>query len=121
MRVRMVTIAGVFLIVIWLSGCRTGHDMIRAKETRLKDALFTLRQSLDEYTYDKKHAPQSLDDLVRAGYLKEIPKDPITGNADWTVVVEDPSHSADPNQPGIGDVRSSSNLVGADGTAYSTW
>ena len=53
----------------------------------LKNNLFTLRQVIDEYTYDKKKAPQSLQDLVAAGYLRDIPIDPITNRIDtWHTI-----------------------------------
>jgi general secretion pathway protein G len=87
----------------------------------LKDDLFTMRRVIDEYAYDKKHSPRSLDELVQAGYLKRIPHDPMTGKADWLVDQEDPSKGVDPNRTGIANVRSRSNLVSCDGTTYSTW
>ncbi|MCX7602463.1 MAG: prepilin-type N-terminal cleavage/methylation domain-containing protein, partial [Bryobacteraceae bacterium] len=64
-------------------------SVIRARETVLRQNLFTLRTVIDEYTYDKSKAPQSLEDLVREGYLRQIPIDPMTGQADWEVIMED--------------------------------
>ena len=87
----------------------------------LRDDLFTMRSVIDQYTLDKQRAPQSLEDVVAAGYLKSIPKDPFTGQADWTVAQEDTLMSVDQTQPGISDVHSSSTLVGSDGTPYSSW
>src|SRR5215470_5843164 len=63
------------------------RSIIRAKESVLKNNLFTLRTVIDEYTYDKQKAPQSLQDLVDQGYLRQIPADPITGSADsWKII-----------------------------------
>ncbi len=59
------------------------RSIIRSKESVLKNNLFTLRTVLDEYTYDKQKAPQTLDDLVSAGYLRTIPVDPMTGDSDF--------------------------------------
>jgi general secretion pathway protein G len=56
--------------------------ILRTKETVLKSNLHTLRILIDQYTADKLKAPQSLQDLVTAGYLREIPKDPITESAE---------------------------------------
>jgi general secretion pathway protein G len=92
-----------------------------AKEAVLKQDLASLRKCIDEYTYDKKKAPQSLDDLVSAGYLKQIPKDPITHEANWEVKQEDVMTSIDQTEPGIDDVHSASNLVSSEGTPYNTW
>ena len=73
------------------------------------------------YTEDKKKAPQSLDDLVSAGYIKTIPKDPMTSQPNWEVVNEDVRIALDQTEPGISDVHSASNQVGSDGTPYSSW
>ena len=93
----------------------------RSKETVLKNNLFTIRRVIDEYTVDKQKAPQSLDDLVSDGYLRAIPVDPITGNTDWKVIMEDPDNAMNPENPGIYDVRSSSDRTSLDGSQYSDW
>jgi general secretion pathway protein G len=94
----------------------------RTKETLLKQNLFTLRTVIDEYTFDKKKAPQTLEDLVREGYLRDVPVDPITGsNRTWKLVIEDARTSVDQTQPGIFDVRSGSDLRSLEGTRYSEW
>jgi general secretion pathway protein G len=97
-------------------------SIIRAKEAVLHNNLFTLRTVIDEYTYDKKKAPQSIEDLVREGYLRQIPIDPITGSDQtWIVIMEDALTSVDQTEPGIFDVRSGSDAVGLDGTPYAEW
>jgi general secretion pathway protein G len=66
------------------------RSIIRAKESVLKNNLFTMRTVIDEYTYDKQKAPQTLNDLVSDGYLRQVPVDPMTNNADsWKIVMED--------------------------------
>jgi general secretion pathway protein G len=81
-----------------------------------------MRDQIDNYTMDKEKAPQSLQDLVDAGYLRKIPVDPFTGSADtWQVESSDTLQSLDQTEPGITDVHSGSNLTGSDGTAYSSW
>ena len=76
---------------------------------------------IDEYTYDKKKAPQQLQDLVTAGYLREVPKDPIAGNDQWITIMEDALTAVDQTEPGIWDVRSRSDQKSSEGTAYSEW
>lgn len=96
--------------------------LIRTKESLLKNNLFTLRQTIDEYTYDKKKAPQQLQDLVSEGYLRAVPIDPITGSDQtWRVVMEDALTAVDETQPGIWDVRSGSDQKSLEGTLYSDW
>ena len=96
-------------------------SVIRSKETVLRQNLFTLRVQIDEYTYDKGKAPQSLQDLVSEGYLRQIPVDPITGQADWTTIMEDAVSSVNQTEPGIFDVRSKSDRKSLEGTPYSEW
>lgn len=97
------------------------QSVVRARESVLRQDLFTLRSVISQYTLDKAKAPQGLDDLKTAGYIREIPKDPMTNEANWEVVQEDALLSVDQQEPGISDVKSASNLIGSDGTAYSTW
>jgi general secretion pathway protein G len=94
----------------------------RTKESLLRQNLFTLRTVIDEYTFDKKAAPQRLDDLVQAGYLRAVPIDPNPGNdRTWRIIMEDAITSVDQTQPGISDVRSGSDLRSLEGTLYSEW
>jgi len=93
-----------------------------AREAVLKEDLYSLRQAIDQYTQDKNKAPQGLEDLVSAGYLKAIPRDPITNSTEsWQLVQEDVNETLDQTQTGITDVHSGSNDTSSDGTAYSTW
>jgi general secretion pathway protein G len=93
-----------------------------AKEAVLKEDLHTMRTAIDSYTVDKQKAPQSLDDLVQAGYLKTMPKDPITQRTDtWMPVQEDSLMTLDQTQPGIDDVHSGAQQTASDGSSYSSW
>ena len=93
-----------------------------AKEAALREDLHTMRDAIEQYTEDKEAAPQSLDDLVQAGYLKALPVDPIThSNTTWTADQSDSYSSVDQTQTGIDDVHSGSDLVGSNGEPYSQW
>ena len=96
-------------------------SVIRAKESVLHQNLTSLRNVIDEYTYDKAKAPQALEDLVREGYLRQVPTDPITGQADWEVVMEDAMTSVNQTEPGIFDVKSKSDKKSLEGTLYNEW
>lgn len=111
----------VMMILIAIAVPAYNQHIIRAKETVLKSNLQTLDKVIQQYTLDKAQAPQSLDDLKTAGYLHELPIDPMTGQADWDTELEDPTNAADPQQPGIIKVHSHSAGTATDGTAYSTW
>jgi len=93
-----------------------------AKEAVLREDLHTMRQAIDSYTVDKEKAPQSLDDLVQAGYLKEIPTDPVTGRSDtWEVSQSDSFTDIDQTQGGIDNVHSGAQALATDGSSYNTW
>ena len=97
-------------------------SVIRAKESVLRNNLFTIRTMIDEYTVDKQSAPQSLQDLVSEGYLRQVPQDPMT-NSDqsWRIVMEDTPVSGSTGTPGIFDVKSGSDKTSLEGTPYSQW
>ncbi len=96
--------------------------LVRGKETVLRQNLFSMRTVIDEFTYDKGKAPQSLEDIVQAGYLRKVPIDPMTGTErSWKIIMEDASNAVSQNEPGIFDVRSGSDKVSLEGTPYSEW
>jgi general secretion pathway protein G len=120
--IELMIVISMILILVSIAIPAYNQSILRAKEGVLRQNLFTMRSLISQYTLDKQKAPQSLDDLVGSGYLKQIPKDPFTGAADWTVETEDVTLSMDQTgEPGITDVHSSSSLTASDGTAYSTW
>jgi len=93
-----------------------------AREAVLKEDLRTMRSAIDSFTVDKQKAPQSLDDLVQAGYLKSMPVDPFTHRADtWIPGQDDTLQSLDQTEAGINDVHSGAQGAAADGTSYSSW
>ena len=97
-------------------------SIIRSKESVLRNNLFTLRTMIDEYTIDKQHAPQTLQDLVSEGYLRQVPQDPMTGSDQtWKLIMEDTSVGGANSPPGIFDVKSGSDKTALDGTAYADW
>jgi general secretion pathway protein G len=97
------------------------QSIVRAREAVLRNDLFELNKLIAQYTLDKQKAPQSLDDLKQAGYIKEIPKDPMTNEANWEMIQEDVLLTVDQQDPGITGVHSASSAISSDGTAYSTW
>lgn len=94
--------------------------ILHTREAVLRDDLFKLRSLLDQYAADKGKLPQSLDDLVTEGYLRELPVDPFTGQKDWTVETGDDPNSSSGEQ-GVTDVHSASTDVSSEGTPYSEW
>jgi general secretion pathway protein G len=94
--------------------------ILATREAVLRDDLSKMRSLIDQYAADKQKLPQSLDDLVSAGYMRELPDDPITGKADWTTEMGDDPNSSSGDQ-GVTDVHSASSDVSSEGTPYSEW
>lgn len=120
--VEMIIVMTIISIIMSLAIPVYQKSLVRAKESVLKNNLFTMRTVIDEYTYDKQKAPQDLRDLVDAGYLRSIPVDPMTGRADtWRVIMEDSLASVNQSEPGIYQVLSGSTNKSLEGTSYSEW
>ena len=120
--IELMIVISLILILVSISIPAYNQSILRAKESVLLQNLFTLRSLISQYTLDKQKAPQSLEDLVQAQYIKQIPIDPITGKNDtWTVDQEDYTLSVDQQETGITDVHSGSAMISTTGNAYSSW
>jgi general secretion pathway protein G len=120
--IELMIVMAIIVTLIAIAVPQYQKSIMRSKESVLKSNLFTMRQMIDEYSFDKQKAPQTLQDLVSDGYLREIPIDPIAGNnTTWKIVMEDPQQSVSQNEPGIWDVKSGSDKTSLDGTAYADW
>ncbi len=117
----MVIVISLILVLLSIALPMYNQSIIRTHEATLRENLSTLRRVIDQYSLDKKKAPQSLDELVQAGYLRVIPNDITARNDTWKTEPEDPDNAMDPNNPGIKDVHSGSDQIARDGTAYSSW
>jgi len=112
----------IILILLGMAAQRYDKTVMRSREAVLHHDLQVMRQAIDNYTLDKQAAPQSLDDLQQAGYLREVPVDPITQTKDWVAVFDNVVMSPDQVTTGMVDVHSSSDRTSPfEGTAYSTW
>lgn len=114
-------VVSIIIILIGMAAGMYQRSILHARESVLKKDLMTIREAIDNYTMDKAQAPQSLDDLVHGGYLRQIPIDPITQQPDWVTHVSETV--LDPNQTGTGidDVHAGNDMVSTDGTPYSSW
>jgi general secretion pathway protein G len=119
----LMIVISMLLILISIAVPQYQTNLRKARESVLRQNLFTLRSVISQYTLDKQKAPQSLDDLVQAGYLKIIPRDPVTNQANWNVEEQESTIMSpdEQDQGGIDDVHSASTAISTDGTAYNTW
>jgi general secretion pathway protein G len=120
--VELMIVMAIVVILIGIAVPYYQKSILRSKESVLRNNLFTMRQVIDEYSYDHQKAPQTLQEVVQDGYLRSTPMDPITGsNNTWVVIMEDPNTAANQQEPGIFDVRSGSDKMSLDGTRYADW
>ncbi len=116
----LMIVISIIIILVSVALPQYQKTIMHARETILSYDLDTMRKLIDQYAADKGKLPQSLDDLVTAGYMRDVPKDPITDNKDWNVVSGDDPYSTE-GGTGIIDVHSSSSEVSTAGTPYSEW
>ena len=120
--VELMVVITIIVILVTMAIPIYNKSIIRAKETVLSQNLFTMRTVIDNYTFDKQKAQQSLQDLVTEGYMRDVPNDPMTGsNTTWRVEMEDALQSVNQSEPGIFDVKSGSDKMGLNGTPYAEW
>lgn len=114
--VEVMVVMAIVALLLTIALPRYFSGLDRAKEAILKQDLMTMRDAIDHYHQDKGRYPYSLDVLVNERYLRSIPVDPITELADSWVLVSLPDGSV-----GVYDIKSGSNLIASDGSAYSNW
>jgi len=120
--IELMIVITIILILLGMAAPRYEKSVLKAREARLHQDLSAMRTAIDNYTLDKEAAPQSLEDLVQAGYLRGIPVDAMTQQKDWQTTFGDTVLSPDQVSGGIQDVHSNSATVSPfEGTAYNTW
>jgi general secretion pathway protein G len=118
----LIIVMAIIAILVSISVPIYANMIRRAKEAVLREDLHTLRTAIDSYTVDKEKAPESLDDLVQAGYLKAVPVDPMTQSSEtWITGESDTMTDIDETQSGMNDVHSGSQDISSEGTSYNTW
>jgi general secretion pathway protein G len=119
--IELMVVIMIILILVGMAAQSYQKSVLRAREATLKHDLTVMRQSIDNYTLDKQAAPQSLEDLVQSGYLRQIPVDPITQAKDWVPQYDSVVLSPDQSSTGMVDIHSSAAGVSSNGTPYSEW
>jgi general secretion pathway protein G len=117
----LITVVAIIGILVGIALPNYKTAIIQSREAVLKEDLFRFRDVIDQYYADKGKYPATLDVLVDEGYLRKLPADPMTGSADWEVVMseQDPDNPSD--TPGVYDVKSASTSSSQSGTPYNEW
>jgi general secretion pathway protein G len=119
--IELMIVMMIMAILISIAAVAYDKTVKHSREAVLKQDLQVMRQAIDNYTLDKQQAPQSLEDLVDAHYLREIPVDPVCQQKDWVTHIGDTVLSPDQTSTGVDDVHSGCEQNSSDGTSYTTW
>lgn len=119
--IELMIVMTIIVILIGMAAIRYDKTVQHANEAVLKTDLRTIRDAIDNYTLDKQAAPQSVDDLQQAGYLRSVPVDPMTHAKDWVPEYDSVVLSPDQTTTGMVNVHSNSGKTSLEGTPYSEW
>jgi general secretion pathway protein G len=120
--IELMIVITIIFILLGLAAGRYDRSVVRAREATLKQDLQVMRQAIDNYTLDKQSAPQSIEALQEAGYLRIVPTDPMTTAKDWQPQFDEVVLSPDQTGTGMVDVHSNSDKTSLfDGTPYKDW
>lgn len=117
----MITVVAIMSVLVAIALPNYKVAIIQSKEAVLSEDLYRFRDLIDQYYADKGHYPDALETLVTDGYMRKIPVDPMTNQADWEVVPAEPNPDNPDEQPGIYDVHSASTQTSLKGTIYNEW
>jgi general secretion pathway protein G len=119
--IELMIVIAIIMILLGIAAANYRTTVRKSREAVLKSDLQELRKAIDNYTLDKQNAPQSLEDLHSAGYLRSVPIDPLTQQADWVPQFDTVVLSPDQNGTGMVDIHSNSALTDDNGVPYNTW
>ena len=119
--IEMMVVISLMAVLAGIATISYGTAMRRSREAVLMEDLFRMRDAIDQYFADRVEYPASLDNLVSEGYLRTIPRDPMTeSSTTWQTIMAD----YDPSNPlsqGIYNVKSGAPGLGVDGSPYAEW
>ncbi len=115
--IELLVVLAIIALLLSVATLRYFSSLDRARETALKQDLYTMREAIQKYSADKGRYPETLEALVADRYLRSVPVDPLTDSAATWVVV--PPKGEDPK--GVADVFSGAPGAAQDGTPYASW
>lgn len=117
--IELIVVMAIIALLASVVAPRYFRSVDNAREASLRTSLNVMRDAIDKYLGDRGRYPDSLDELVQRGYIRQIPQDPVTGRPDSWQMLPPPADSM--NQGGMADVRSGATGKGQDGTPFSDW
>jgi len=144
MLIELIAAITILLVLTAMALPLARNEIIRAREVQLHENLRMLREAIDRYKaysdngmipikVDTIGYPPDLQTLVdgvpvkgtakgKYKFLRKIPVDPMTGNADWGLrAMQDDPDSKSWGGENVFDVFSKSQGTALDGTQYGDW
>jgi general secretion pathway protein G len=120
--IELMVVMTIMVVLATIGLAQYRQSIVRTREAVLKEDLFRMRDAIDQYYADRNAYPSTLDALVSDGYLRRLPKDPFTeSDSSWVPVAAEADARNPTTQPGVYDVKSSSEQAALDGTKYADW
>jgi general secretion pathway protein G len=119
--IELLVVLSIIVILSTMGMAQYRTSVIRSREAVLKEDLFRMNDAIDQYYADRGQYPPTIDALVSEGYMRKVPIDPLTNQADWQTVPSEPDPNNPTAPPGIYTVKSASDATALDGTKYSDW
>lgn len=120
--IELMVVVALIAVLAGMGVVQYRNSVVRTKEAVLREDLFRMRDAIDQYYADKAKYPASIEALVSDGYLRQVPKDPITNSTEtWQTVPSEPDPANPDSEPGIFDVKSGADGTSIDGSRYAEW
>ncbi|WP_290902704.1 prepilin-type N-terminal cleavage/methylation domain-containing protein [Aquabacterium sp.] len=117
--IELIVVLAIIGLLASIVAPRYFRSVDNAREAALKTSLNVMRDAIDKYAADRGNYPESLDEMVQRGYLRQVPEDPLTGRRDsWQMLAPRPGSVMTGR---VADVRSGASGRGQDGQPYSSW
>ncbi len=117
--IELIVVMAIVALLAGIAAPRYFASVDRARANSLRTSLQVMRGAIDHFAADKARYPASLQELVDARYLRQIPEDPLTGSTASWVALAPPPELETPGQ--LFDVRSGKAGRAPDGSLYADW
>jgi general secretion pathway protein G len=114
--IEMLVVMAIVALLLTIALPRYFGSFEKSKVVALQENLRVMRVTIDKFYADKGRYPEALDDLVRAGYLRAVPVDPISESSQTWIAIP----ATDPDASGIADIKSGAVGQTHDGRLYET-
>jgi general secretion pathway protein G len=117
--IELIVVMAIVALLASVAAPRYFSSLDKARANSLRSSLQVMRGAIDHFVADKARYPESLQELVDAHYLRQIPEDTLTGSRNSWVALAPPPDTETPGA--VFDVRSGMAGRSPDGSLYADW